>query len=63
MDTFKEYEVVIANKNMETVPKGARGTILMIFEDGKYYEVEFVDENGNTYNVLTVSADDIQKCG
>jgi hypothetical protein len=45
---FKEYDVVklAIDLPMENLKKGAVGTILMIFDDGPEYEVEFCDNEG-----------------
>ena len=59
---FKEYDVVYANDDIsELVKKNTVGVILMIFE-GKpiHYEVEFVDENKSTIDVLTVSQEKLR---
>lgn len=57
---FKEYDVVLAKREIENVPKSTKGTVLVVY-DGQHFEVEFVDENGETINVLTVGFDDIEK--
>ena len=58
---FKEFEVVRAAGNLtEIVTKGCRGTILMIYNNPSLaYEVEFVDGNGQTLELLTVKQQDI----
>jgi hypothetical protein len=58
---LKEYDVVHAKKNLtKTVFQGCRGTILMIFNSPSLaYEVEFVDEEGRTLELLTVKQSDI----
>ena len=59
---FKEYDVIKARRNLtETVTQGCRGTILMIFESPSIaYEVEFVNEKGQTLELLTVKQTDIE---
>lgn len=57
---FKEYDIVVAKKQIENVPSGTIGTILIIYEDKKVYEVEFVDNEGGTINVLTVNENNIE---
>lgn len=56
---FKLYDVVIAKSDFEKVPKGTLGTILIIHEDKKHFEVEFVDKDGQTLNIITVKKSDI----
>ena len=48
------YDVVIALQDLDNVPKGSKGTILMVFKDGEAYEVEFMDNEGNSLNIITV---------
>ncbi|MFT8349082.1 DUF4926 domain-containing protein [Clostridium saccharoperbutylacetonicum] len=59
---FKEYDVVYANEDInELIKKNTLGVVLMTFEgEPSYYEVEFVDENKSTINVLTVSQDKLR---
>ena len=57
---FKEYSVVLAKKDLENVPKGSRGTVLIIYEEGNAFEVEFVTEQNETIAILTVAGDDIE---
>lgn len=59
---FKEYDVVRALKDIsEKVPKGSEGTVLMIFSSTPpQYEVEFMDDEGNTLDILTVHEKDIE---
>lgn len=56
---FKEYDVVLATRPLDNVPAGTIGTILIVYEEGKAYEVEFMDIEGTTLNVLTVRVQDI----
>jgi hypothetical protein len=52
---FKEYDVVEAIEELSsTVKVGSIGTILICYGDNDY-EVEFLDSNGETLDVLTVS--------
>jgi len=60
---FKEYDVVIAKSNFDNVLKGTSGTILIIYSDQRHYEVEFVDNEGNTLNILTVNENEIELAG
>lgn len=58
---FNEYDVVKSNKELSAkVPKGTLGAILIVYEaNPPAYEVEFVDEAGNSLDVLTVLGADI----
>lgn len=43
---------------------GAKGTVLLIYEEPHLpigYEVEFLDETGNTLAVVTLNGKDIEK--
>jgi len=59
---IEEYDVVRAKKNLsDTVPKGCNGAVVMVYQEPTLgYEVEFVDNEGNTLDVLTVYPDDIE---
>lgn len=56
---FKEYDTVVLTSDLNSqegvIPKGTLGAILMVF-DGELssYEVEFVDETGQTVGIETV---------
>lgn len=49
---MKELDVVKLIKDFKGVPSETRGTIVLKY-DGSFYEVEFVDDNGDTIDVLT----------
>ena len=49
---MKELDVVRLKENFEGIPAGAKGTIVLEY-DGHYYEVEFVNDNGDTIDVVT----------
>lgn len=59
---IEEYEVVRAKKDLShAVQKGCIGAVVMIYQEPTLgYEVEFVDTEGNTLDVLTVYPDDIE---
>jgi len=61
MGIFKDYDVVVAKKTLNSrVLKGVRGTILITYDlVPPQYEVEFVDEYGDTLDVLTVKEEEI----
>lgn len=57
---FNEYDVVICKRELsKLVPVGCTGAVLMCFENDDY-EVEFVDSQGETLDVLTVSGADLE---
>ena len=49
---MKELDVVRFIKEFEGLPIGTEGTIVCEY-DGKAFEVEFVDTNGDTIDVFT----------
>jgi len=59
---FKEYLVVKATKDITSnVKEGCVGTIVYIHRyPDEAYEVEFVDENNDTIDLLSVNAKDIK---
>ncbi|WP_054744002.1 DUF4926 domain-containing protein [Cellulosilyticum ruminicola] len=59
---FREYDVVRTARRLNTnIDKEQQGEIVIVFEDEtKAYEVEFVDESGNTLDVLTVREVDLE---
>lgn len=50
---MKELDVVELIKDFEKIPAGTEGTIVCEY-DGKAFEVEFFDDDGNTLDVITV---------
>ena len=48
----KESDVVKLNSEYADLPVGTTGTIVLEY-DGKCFEVEFFDENGDTIDVVT----------
>ena len=53
---MKELDVVKLKSEFQSLPKGTQGTIVLEY-DGKCFEVEFVDSDGDTIDVLTTPAD------
>ena len=49
---MKELDVVKLNKEFKGLKAGTEGTIVLEY-DGKYYEVEFFDDNNDTIGVFT----------
>ena len=64
--TFHEYDVVKLKRDMPSIAlkAGSIGAIVMVYTKDKNthaYEVEFVDENGETLALQTLGEDDIEK--
>ena len=59
---FKEYDVVKAKIELSAfVRAGTRGAVLICYDGApKEYEVEFVDESGETLDVLTVAEHNLE---
>jgi hypothetical protein len=61
---FDDYDVVRLVSDLESkgLKAGTRGAIVMIYPSHPpEYEVEFVDENGNTLGIETVKMEQIEK--
>jgi|GEM_PF-1902935 hypothetical protein len=56
---FQEYDVVKNKRAFENVPEGSLGTILICHDGANYYIVEFMNNEGDSLNVLTVSGNDL----
>ena len=55
---IKEYDIVISKiKQSKEIDIGCIGTVLIIYDNA--YEVEFVDNEHNTIDVLTVDKDTV----
>lgn len=52
---MKELDVVKLIEGFAGIPAGTKGTIVLEY-DGAYFEVEFVDEVGDTIDVITTPA-------
>ncbi len=55
-EVMKELDVVRLTQKFEGLPIGTKGTIVLEY-DGTHFEVEFVDLQGTTIDVLTTPAD------
>ena len=53
---MKELDVVRLKKEFENMPEGTVGTIVLEY-DGKAFEVEFFDADGDTIDVVTTPAE------
>lgn len=52
---FQVYDVVLAKESLSSfVPKGTLGTVLLIYNCGSEYEVEFINSASETLDILTV---------
>ena len=51
-----ELDVVKLKKAYHGIPAGTVGTIVLEY-DATFFEVEFIDESGDTIDVLTVPVD------
>ena len=60
---IQEYDVVITIKDVnDKVLKGMKGVVLIVHNvNPPKYEVEFVNEDGFTIDLLTLTEDDIAK--
>ena len=60
---IREYDIVITTKDInDKVVKGMSGTVLMVYDvKPPQYEIEFLDEDGYTIDVLTLSENNIIK--
>ena len=58
-----EYDVIRAKEQLtDKVYKGCKGAVLMVFEgDTIAYEVEFIDGEGESLEVITVRDKDIEE--
>ena len=56
---MKELDVVKLLCNHKDVQAGTVGTIVLEY-DGRYFEVEFVDKDGDTIGVYTTPAEILQ---
>ena len=57
---MKELDEVKLKTDFKGVHAGTLGTIVLEY-DGENFEVEFVDSNGNTIDVLTTPADILER--
>ncbi len=58
---MKELDVVRLTQEFEGLPTGTVGTIVLEY-DGKCFEVEFFDSDGNTIDVFTTPKEVIELC-
>jgi hypothetical protein len=58
---MKELDVVKLTQDFRDLPSGTKGTIVLTY-DGKCFEVEYVNQSGDTIGVYTTPADILQLC-
>ncbi len=58
---LKELDVVELTKDIATVPKGTQGAVVLVYPGGRLVEVEFVDQAGETLEVVSVPAHFLKK--
>ncbi|QIQ22035.1 DUF4926 domain-containing protein [Zophobihabitans entericus] len=60
---IQENDVVIAKKDLsKIVLKGSKGAVVMVYKEPRLgYEVEFVNNHGETLDVITVYPEDIEE--
>ena len=59
---FSEYDVVKSTRSLsDVVPRGTSGAVLLVFKSvHPQYEVEFIDNTGESLAVLTVKEVDLE---
>jgi hypothetical protein len=65
---FHEYQTIRLKKDMpgENLSAGARGVVLIVYEVPnlpRAYEVEFLDKDGGTVALVTLTDEDIEEFG
>jgi hypothetical protein len=56
------YSVVAAKRRLDAnIPKGTRGAVVMVLKEGYEFEVEFVDEEGDTIKVVSAKISDLEE--
>jgi len=55
---IKEFDTVALNEDLPgtSLYAGAEGTVVMVYNDGEAYEVEFFSSDGRTIAVETIEA-------
>ena len=59
---IRELDRVVLTKRLEALnlETGDTGTVVLVHEDGRGFEVEFVTLDGETYAVTTILADNVR---
>lgn len=58
---FSELDIVILKSDLKEyrLKKGDVGTVVQVYEKGKAYEVEFVNNEGETLALVTLKESDV----
>lgn len=61
MSEFKLFDIVALKEDLpeEKLHEGQVGTIVEVYNDGEGFEVEFVDREGRTYGLITLSSEQL----
>ena len=57
---MKELDAVKLKKEFNGIPSGTKGTIVLEY-DGSYFEVEFVNSDGDTIDVITTPSNILEQ--
>lgn len=67
MNRIKLYDIVALTENIKTtqfmtekelvLPRGQMGTVVEEYNDGEAFEVEFCDQNGQTYALISLKTE------
>jgi hypothetical protein len=59
---INELDTVALERDLAeySLAKGDLGTVVLVYEDGKAYEVEFMTLTGDTIAVVTLEASDVR---
>ena len=63
---IKELDIITLTRDVQAldsdrvVPKGSRGAVVHCYSDAKGFEVEFIDDSGESSSVLTLEESDVQ---
>ena len=55
------YEIVMIKTDIKNIKSGSIGTVVEIWNDGEGYEVEFLDEEGNVIDCISLSKTQVRK--
>ena len=60
---IQELDTVVLTRNMphQHLKQGHQGAVVHCYQGGKAFEVEFLDAEGNTIALLTLTVADIRK--
>ena len=55
------YDIVRSLINRDHITKGDEGTVVEIWSNGEFYEIEFLDRKGKTIALLTMKEGEFEK--